>query len=250
MPALFAFESCASTSDVARRLAQNGAAHGTTVVADHQSAGRGRQGRPWLDRPGASLLLSMVLRPAAHAHDASALPLLVGLACARALRATTPLDVRIEWPNDLVVRDRKLGGILCEASHARGVLDFVIAGIGINVAALPADLDPETRTRATSMTDALGAGTGGADAAPPDRATLAREIARRVAALRADARIEPADLAELRSLDSLLDRPVRLGTGPEGVARGIVPDGALLVDTEDGRLTVRSGSVSPAAPGT
>ena len=243
MPALHAFATCASTSDVARRLAEQGAAHGTTVVADHQSAGRGRQGRPWLDRPGASLLLSMVLRPAASATDASALPLLVGLACARALRACAAIDVGIEWPNDLVVHDRKLGGILCEASHARGELDFVIAGIGINVAALPADLDEATRARATSLTDACGG-------IAPDRESLAREIARRVAALHADARIEDDDLAALRTLDSLDGRPVRLGTGREGVARGILSDGALLVETDAGRVTVRSGSVSPVAPRT
>ena len=240
VPALHALATCASTNDEARRLAELGAAHGTVVVADHQSAGRGRHGRAWVDRPAASLLLSMVLRPRGGGADASALPLRVGLAAARALRARTGLDVRIEWPNDLVVADRKVGGVLCEAAYAEGRLDFVIAGIGINVETLPDGLDDATRTRATSLIDA-----GARDVA---RAELAGAIARGLAALAADGPIAAAELEELRALDSLVGRAVRLGAGREGVARGILPDGALVVDTGEGTISVRAGSVAPAAP--
>ncbi|HEX6589244.1 MAG TPA: biotin--[acetyl-CoA-carboxylase] ligase [Longimicrobiales bacterium] len=243
MPDLHAYAECASTNDVARALAADGAAHGTVVVADHQSAGRGRHGRAWADRPGASLLLSMVLRPARDADPAaaSALPLLVGLAAARALRAATALDVKLEWPNDLVVDDRKVGGILCESALGGGRLDFVVAGLGINVAALPADLDPATRARAASVADLLGAGA-------PSRAPLAGEIVRRLVALAADAPLEGADLDQLRTLDSLAGRPVRFGAGREGIARGILPDGALAVEADGATIQVRSGSVTPAGP--
>lgn len=240
LPSLVAFAACASTNDEARRLAERGAAHGSTVVADHQSAGRGRHGRGWVDRPAASLLLSMVLRPAGGG-DAAALPLRVGLAAARALRAQTGVPVDIEWPNDLVVADRKLGGILCEAAHAGGRLDFVIAGLGINVAALPDDLDAATRARATSLAEAVAPAT-------VTRAHVAGAIARALAALSADGPMRTDELEQLRALDSLNGRPVRLGTGREGVARGILPDGALVVDTDAGTISVRSGSVAPAAP--
>ena len=241
MPALYAIAECASTNDVARALAAAGAAHGTTVVADHQRAGRGRQGRAWADRPAASLLLSMVLRPAGDADPgaASALPLRVGLACAQALRAAARVDIGIEWPNDLVVDDRKLGGILCESSLAGGRLDFVIAGIGINLTALPAELDAATRTRATSVADVL-------DGPALARAALAAQVARRLIELRADTPLDEEELRELRRLDSLAGRPVRFGTGREGIARGILPDGALEVEADGARIEVRTGSVSPA----
>ena len=245
MPHLHACVECGSTNDVARSLAAAGAAHGTTVVADHQSAGRGRQGRAWADRPGASLLLSIVLRPARDAEPtaAAALPLQVGLAAARALRAACALDVAIEWPNDLVVADRKLGGILCESSLAGGRLDFVVAGLGINLAALPAGLDDATRARATSVADLAGEA--------PGRAELAAQLVRQLRALPADAPLAGADLEELRRLDSLADRPVRFGTGRRGTARGILPDGALAVEDDQGTvIEVRSGSVAPAEPRT
>lgn len=248
LPALVALRSTPSTNDVARRMAEAGAAHGTTVLADHQTAGRGRHGRVWSDRPAASLLLSMVLRPAhpgpqgdteirARATEPAVLPLLVGLACAHAIRALCSADVRIEWPNDLVVDDLKLGGVLCEAALHAGAVDFVVAGIGINVQAVPNDLDADTRAAATCL-----ASVGGS----VDRASLAAEVVRRLARLRADSRLEPAELAELRRLDALAGRRVRLGTGTEGVALGILADGALELDQGGGaRLAVRAGSVSP-----
>lgn len=251
VPALHAFRSTGSTNDVARRLAGQGAAHGTTVVADHQTGGRGRHGRTWTDRPGDSLLLSMVLRPADGADgradgraDAAAaagaetgtaalsvLPLLAGLACVRALRLHAHAAVRIEWPNDLVVDDRKLGGVLCDSAFRSGSLDFVVVGVGINLGRLPDELDADTRARALAI-----------DA---DRRALAGDVARGLFALRADARMTADDLAEIRRLDALAGRRVRLGSGREGVAVGILPDGAL--DIRDGayRFSVRAGSVSP-----
>ena len=251
MPALHAFGECASTNDYARTLAVAGAPHGTTVVADHQSAGRGRQGRAWADRPGASLLLSMVLRTRpdtgpdaprdADPAAASALPLLVGLAAARALRAAFALEIGIEWPNDLVVADRKLGGILCESALSAAGPDFVVAGVGINVAALPADLDPATRARATSVADLVGA-------VASARATLAGHLVPALLGLHADAALAGPELEALRRIDSLAGRPVRFGTGREGIARGILPDGALAVEVDGGTTEVRSGSVSPIGP--
>ena len=257
VPALVVLRNTTSTNDVARRLAEAGAGHGTTVVADHQSAGRGRHGRAWRDRPGGALLLSMVLRPSAGgpsgasdaraardatastaAADAGALPLLVGLACAHAIRSCCDAGVRIEWPNDLVVDDRKLGGILCEAARRAGALDFVVAGVGINVDAPPDELDAATRARATSLVAACGRAVG--------RVRLAGEVARRLARLAADAPLDATSLDELRRLDALAGRRIRMGTGREGVAVRILADGALEVDADDGdRLVLRSGSVAP-----
>jgi BirA family biotin operon repressor/biotin-[acetyl-CoA-carboxylase] ligase len=253
VPALHAFRSTTSTNDVARRLADAGAAHGTTVVADHQTAGRGRQGRGWADAPGASLLLSMVLRPAEAPEppatpstpvQPAVLPLLVGLACARAIRDATGVAVGIEWPNDVVAGDRKLGGILCEAALRSGAIDFVVAGIGINVDALPRELEPAERAEATSLADLVAAT---ARSLPP-RHVFAGAVAARLCALRADSAFSSDDLDELRRSDALSGRRVRLGTGREGVALRILADGSLEIEDGTGRFAVHSGSVSPIGP--
>lgn len=229
---------------MARRLAEAGAAHGTTVIAEHQTAGRGRHGRSWSDRPGASLLLSMVLRPdsaAREATDPAVLPLLVGLACARAIRAAGGPAVGVEWPNDLVIGDAKLGGILCEASLRAGSLDFVVVGIGINVEAVPDHLDADVRAHAIALADASGGRAA-------DRTALAGELVRRIVPLRADSGFAGDDLAELRRLDALAGRRVRLATGREGIARGILPDGGLAIEADGEQLIVHTGSVAPVAP--
>lgn len=242
VPALQALDTTPSTSDVARRLAEAGAPHATTVVANHQTAGRGRHGREWLDRHGESLLLSMVLLSggrAGRAGDPAVLPLLVGLACARAIRTLGGPTVGIEWPNDLVVDDRKLGGILCESALRAGTLDFVIVGIGINVAGAP-DLLEESFTRPVTSLAAV-------TEVPIDRVALAGEVVRRVGALHTDSILSADDLAELRSLDALAGRRVRLATGREGLSLGILPDGSLAIDDDGERITVNAGSVAPVA---
>ena len=241
VPQLIAFDVVGSTSAVARELAVADAAHGTTVIAEHQTAGRGRQGREWIDQPGASLLMSVVLRPRQQgAPVTQALPLLVGAVCAFAIRATTRVGAGIEWPNDLVVGDRKVGGILCEAGSAGVRGDYVIAGIGINVSGVSPTVDPERRP--SSLLAERGA--------PVDRVGLARELMRGLLPLRADTPLTAKLLDEIRSLDTLRDRPVRFGTGRNGIARGILPDGALLVESDGERVEVRSGSVSPVGPRT
>ena len=241
VPRLLVFDVVGSTNAVARELAMADAPHGTTVIAEHQTAGQGRQGREWIDQAGASLLLSMVLRPRVQGGSPTlALPLLVGAVCAFALRAATELHVGIEWPNDLVIGDRKLGGILCEAGSAGIGGDYVVAGIGINVDAVSATVDPTRRPTS------LFAERGG----PTDRVSLAGHLMRGLLRLRADAPLTPRLLEEIRSLDSLLDRPVRFGTGRNGIARGILPDGALLVESDGERVEVRSGSVSPVGRAT
>lgn len=253
VPGLRALDTTSSTSDVARRLAEAGAPHGSTVVADHQTAGRGRMGRAWSDRPGASLLLSMVLLPGAlHASAEAAadapdggppavLPLLAGLACARAILDVGGPRVAIEWPNDLVVDDRKLGGILCESSLRAGTIDFVVVGVGINVGAVPDELGRELRGRVASLAECVAG-------RALDRVELAGAVARRLIGLRADSGFSADDLAELRRLDALAGRRVRLDTGREGLALGILPDGALEIDDAGRRTIIRAGSVSPVSP--
>lgn len=144
-----------STNDEAARLAESGAAEGTTVVASAQTAGRGRFGRSWFSPPGAGIYVSVVVR------DRRAAPFLTlagGVAVAEGILAATALPVQIKWPNDIVVSSaagrRKLAGILAEASTTADGLQHVILGFGINLQ--PAAYPAEIADRATSLESELG----------------------------------------------------------------------------------------------
>ena len=132
-----------STNDVVARLAGLGAPHGTVVVADTQTAGRGRHGNSWFSPPGSGLYLSALIRTS----SSPVLTLATGVAVAEALRKTSVLDATLKWPNDVVVslssgNPLKVAGILAETSTVLGFVDYVIVGIGINLtdAAWPAGL--------------------------------------------------------------------------------------------------------------
>jgi BirA family transcriptional regulator, biotin operon repressor / biotin---[acetyl-CoA-carboxylase] ligase len=199
-----------STNDRARALAAAGAPHGTLVTAGAQTAGRGRQGRTWAAPPGRALLCSLLLR----AYD-PLLPLRAGLAVADLAGD----EARVKWPNDMLVDDRKLAGILVEARPRDG---WAVLGIGVNVAVDPAELPPEVRERAATLGRAPGA-------LEPTLGELLALLERRLD--------EPASasLAALRARDALRDRPVRWAGG-EGIGAGIDDAGALLVRLGDGSV--------------
>ena len=129
-----------STNTRALALAGEGAPEWTVVVAGHQTAGRGRLGRTWLSEPGAALLCSVVLRPDLEPSRAGLLTLLAGVAMAEAARVACDAEVRCKWPNDLMVGERKAGGILAESAVAGARLAHVVIGAGVNVTAAPADV--------------------------------------------------------------------------------------------------------------
>jgi BirA family biotin operon repressor/biotin-[acetyl-CoA-carboxylase] ligase len=132
-------EDVPSTMDLATALAAEGAAEGTVVIARHQSAGRGRAGRRWETPPGTALLCSVVVRPAIPANGLMPLALLAGDAVAMAIQAMTGLEARIKWPNDVLVGDRKIAGVLIQARHAPDRTSMIV-GIGINTAIPPGGL--------------------------------------------------------------------------------------------------------------
>jgi len=127
-------EVTASTNATAARLAEEGAPEWTLVSAGHQTDGRGRLGRSWDDVAGRALLCSIVLRPEGIAPNrVSMLSLLAGASMAEAIRAVTGRRVTCKWPNDIMLHDAKVGGILLESSVAQGDLRYVIVGIGVNL---------------------------------------------------------------------------------------------------------------------
>ncbi|MBI2189533.1 MAG: biotin--[acetyl-CoA-carboxylase] ligase [Acidobacteria bacterium] len=228
------YQTVASTNDVAASLADRGAPEGCVVAANAQSAGRGRQGRSWASPPAAGLYLSTVLRPPREA--VSALTLAVGVAVADGIQAATGLDVALKWPNDVYAGERKLAGILAEASDS---LEYVIVGIGINV--MPAVYPPDVAARATSLEEELGR--------VIDRGLLLAECLAALAAhygeLKAG-RTGSVIEAWRRRAARTLGRRVRWevgGAAAEGVAENVDASGALLVRTRAGIVTVAAGEV-------
>jgi BirA family biotin operon repressor/biotin-[acetyl-CoA-carboxylase] ligase len=253
---LMYFETIGSTNDEAARSAETVArsakafalpaerGEGLVIVADEQTAGRGRRGHTWFSPPGSGLYVSVVLAPAtARTHPARAttiLTLAAGVALAEGIGAATGLRVDLKWPNDLLVARRKLGGILAESSGSGGPADTVVLGYGVNV--LASAFPPELRDRATSLESELGR--------TVDRHHL---LAETLAAL--SQRYE--DLLAGR-FDAILDAwrafaPGASGArvtwttnaGPAaGVTAGIDDVGALLVRTGDTIVRIVSGEVS------
>lgn len=144
-----------STNEAAARLARDGAPHGTVVVAESQSAGRGRLGRHWHSPGGRNLYCSILLRrqPAQERlpHWLSWIPLIAALSVCRAVQAATVLKPTVKWPNDILSGHRKLGGILCESSGVGTDHAAVIVGIGLNVNIREDEFPEELRTIATSL---------------------------------------------------------------------------------------------------
>ncbi len=246
VPALRVFRTVGSTNDVAGEMAADGAAEGTLVLADEQTQGRGRRGRAWTAPRGASLSMSMVLRPPTVAASRM-LTLRLGIAAARALGETLPLNVALKWPNDLVLDHRKLGGILCEASLADDRVDYVIAGIGLNLRPPDDGWPPEIAGRATSLLEAVTA-----TAAPPaaiHAASDAAGLAGRIAAAWRGVAAEPRDTLSqeerdaFRTRDALRGREVTVDGRTTGVAEGITPTGALRMRGDRGLIEINAGTV-------
>jgi BirA family biotin operon repressor/biotin-[acetyl-CoA-carboxylase] ligase len=225
-----------STNDVALRLAERGAADGTVVGADLQTAGRGRQGRAWSSPPGAGLYVSAILRPSAAI--APLLTIAAGVSVAEGIREATGLTTDLKWPNDVYAGGRKVAGILAESGMSDARLNHVVLGFGINVNR--ASYPPEVAARATSIEHELGR--------PIDRGLV---LASCLSAL--TVRYRQLQMAPHAVLDawrsyavSMLNRRVECTVGLRsvaGVAEDIDERGALVVRVGDEIVRVISGEV-------
>lgn len=148
-------EETGSTNDVARELAAQGAPEGTLVVAERQAKGRGRMGRSW-SSPAGGLWFSLVLRPAIHPSGVAGANFLAGVACAEALSSLPGVRPRIKWPNDILLQDRKVGGILLELSAEADRVNHLVLGIGINVNVDLDDFPASLRSNSSSLAAHLG----------------------------------------------------------------------------------------------
>ena len=142
-------KSCPSTNDLARELAISGEEEGTVIIAEEQTKGRGRKGRSWYSPKKSGLYASVILRP--PKAGVSLIPLVAGLAVREAILETIGVEVWIQWPNDLVWEEKKLGGILCESGFLGNRLSFLILGIGLNINHNLEDFPTEMRPLVTSL---------------------------------------------------------------------------------------------------
>jgi BirA family biotin operon repressor/biotin-[acetyl-CoA-carboxylase] ligase len=210
------------------------------VLADEQTAGRGRLNRAWIAPPGTSLLFSLILRPNLDPQRAQALTMLCGLAVRDAIHATSGLHAHLKWPNDILLGERKAGGILIEISTTGTRLGYAVAGIGLNVNLPPSTLP--SSFHATSIQEELGC--------PVSRAALLQEILRRVE--ERYVQLEKGDwpLREWAASLVTLGKLVRIETISQtlvGTAEAVDENGALCLRLDDGRLLqVQAGDVTPA----
>jgi BirA family transcriptional regulator, biotin operon repressor / biotin---[acetyl-CoA-carboxylase] ligase len=235
------FESLDSTQNVAHQLVNEGAAEGTLVLAERQTAGRGRMGRKWHSPKGKGIWFSLVLRPSIPLQFTPQLTLLVAVALCRAIRSETELPVGIKWPNDLLINGKKICGILLESSAEDERLKHVIAGVGISANLFPDDFPEELRGVATSLSIEAGK--------PIDRVQLLCRFLSELEQLYDLYLAEGFTPIKLlwEALNVSLHRPLRSMTPQgliEGYAESMDDSGALVVRLDDGNVTkIYSGDV-------
>jgi BirA family transcriptional regulator, biotin operon repressor / biotin---[acetyl-CoA-carboxylase] ligase len=228
---LYIYRDLASTNREAFRLAQDGAAHGTVVLAESQSDGYGRHGRPWFSPPGLNLYCSVIIRRArlriSLAHWLSWIPLISALATVEAVQQVTTVSLALKWPNDLLLLQRKVGGILCESLLQSSTDPAIVIGIGLNVnvarEAFPDDLLPIAASLAETSQQ------------PIDRnrlvAQLLQELEHFLNELQSHGspRLRQAYIARCTTLGRQVRVQFTTHDQVTGIAEGISADGALQI---------------------
>ncbi|MBJ7355115.1 MAG: biotin--[acetyl-CoA-carboxylase] ligase [Thermoleophilaceae bacterium] len=210
-----------STNALAKKMAIEGAVHGTTITAEEQTAGRGRQGRAWVAPAGSALLMSVILRPAETHHRFA--PLAAALAVAETCEELADVRAQIKWPNDVWIDKRKVSGILVEGRPGDNPdTSWVVIGIGLNTRVRLDQMPPELQQTATTLSLDENV-----DALAPLLARLNHWISSDTSAL----------LAAWSARDALRGRDISWSEG-EGVANGIDEEGNLIVRRCGGGISV------------
>jgi len=228
-----------STNDVALGLASTGAPDGTVVLSESQRRGRGRMGRSWYSPPGEGIYLSVLLKPPLSPLKAYQIPMMATVATVETLNDLFNLEVKIKWPNDLMLRNRKLGGILTELKAERDRIQYVVVGIGIN--ANMTQFSEELKPFVTSLALELGRSV--------ERVALVRALLRSLEKWYflmleenspggSPGPKTPSLFETWRSLSCTVGNRVEVKTGEgiiQGLATRIAPDGSLYVREESGK---------------
>ncbi len=236
---IYTFQTIDSTNNCGKVLASVGATEGVVVIAEEQTAGKGRLGRTWQANPGENLTFSLLLRPRVSADALNLLPLYIAVAVAEAIERVSPLKVECKWPNDLLVNNKKIGGILIEGSVKENIVEHVVIGLGINVN--QTQFSGDFKTKATSLRLE--------SRQEVDRTKLFREIISLLEtqykgyAKTAFRSVIP--LWEKRS--TMLNKSILVsqsGNVYSGTVKGLSPEGGLVLDTNGSTRILFAGDVT------
>lgn len=232
-----------STNLQAHACGEAGAAEGLVVIADRQEAGKGRMGRRWESPAGVNLYASVLLRPDLPPWEAPQLTYLSAVAVCRAIDEVTGLAAKVKWPNDILVNERKVAGLLNEMSSETDRVNFIVLGIGVNLNMAPDQFPDDLRYPATSLAIASEQAIS--------RLDFTRSLLRHLDALYAEWQAEGLQpvLAAWRERSALTGREVKVDCQNRtihGRVQGLGDDGALLVETADGTVErILAGDVRP-----
>lgn len=230
---VYSYASVDSTNNKCQELAKNGAPHGTLVVAEEQVGGKGRLGRVWFSPKGKNINMSFILRPNLEIHRCPQLTLLSAVSIVEVVREQYGIDASIKWPNDVLIKGKKICGILTELNAEADRINWVVVGIGINVNLEEKDFPPEVLEVATSLLMEKGE--------PLLRVPLIQQVLKRFEELYelyvAEGFKPIKDRWERQAITIGKKVTIRTLQGTfDGIAEGINESGVLLVRKEDGTL--------------
>ena len=236
---IFTYDSIDSTNACAKTLASTGAEEGTVVIAEYQTAGRGRLGRTWQAESGSNLLFSTIIRPKLKIDKVGLLPFFAAAGLALALETVTGARCECKWPNDMLLNGKKCCGILLESSFQHNVLDYAVMGIGVNVnqKVFGGDL----KGRATSLGQECGR--------EFDRRKIFQQIMKSLELLYTEAKIGNFEITlnEWKKRTTMFGKQVTLTQAGEhlhGRAIALSVDGGLVLATPDGQRVCYAGDVT------
>ncbi len=237
---IYYYDVVASTQDIARSLSLEGTPEGTLVIAETQTSGRGRKGREWVSHPGGGIYCSVILRPSVPPAQAAQIPLAAGVALARAIRAISGMEATIKWPNDIIIKDKKVAGIISEMRCEGDRVDFAVTGFGVNIGVPIPILDAGTGGIGTSLE------------AEADKSISRTALLRRIAEELEKAYFKfaaggfGAIRGDWKDLTNTLGKKVRIReTGIEGIALDIDEAGSLVIRQDSGEKSrVSCGEIS------
>lgn len=238
---LFCYRSVKSTNDLAADMAERGAIEGTVITSEEQVKGRGRLGRQWHSPTGTGIYVSMIFRPDLRPDSAPGISVATAVALADTLDAYLPNDVRIKWPNDVLIGNRKIAGILTELSAERNRVEHVIVGVGINVNQRAGDFPDDIKKIATSLRREVKR--------KVDRVELLQRFLKNLERQYERYQVHRLQKArtKLRRYSSLIGHEVTIRAGRfqnTGVAKDIDADGCLILQTDEGEVSVIAGEVT------
>jgi BirA family biotin operon repressor/biotin-[acetyl-CoA-carboxylase] ligase len=229
------FPQIGSTNDQALLLAGKGAPHGSVVVAEEQTAGKGRLRRPWFSPPGCGIYVTVVLKPQIPVRDAPQVLLVAGLAVVKVLSCRYDIPASVKWPNDVLIRGKKVAGMLAEMQSDQDLVRFLVVGVGINVNQKPEDMQGEFRYPATSIAIERGEPTPRQELLPAFLQQLEKEYERFIE------KGFGALLPELEEASGVIGKSITILSGQDeitGTVTGLTPEGGLKILNQDGKEEV------------